>query len=208
MAAALDLTVFGVEPSGDAVQLTLDALMPPEPGCEGEEGELSGVSEGADGERGPGRPPGARNKATVARVEWLERQYTNPLETCAKISHVDPFQLAELLNSKYGVPIKFTLSWWKEITLAQLPYRAKKQPVAIDVAGKGRFTLILEDTPVGADDEDAEDVLARAFAVDVEGFEVSDDETAENSQKLLTHGAKSDDGKSDGTDKALEGKEK
>lgn len=50
--------------------------------------------------RGPGRPPGAVNKATIAWNDYLRTKYRDPKETLMALQHKDPKDLARELGCK------------------------------------------------------------------------------------------------------------
>ena len=93
------------------------------------------------GARGPGRPPGARNRRTLDLIEYmtalgyrmpplvLAETYSRPVEALAK----------ELSISK-GEAFKLQLA----AAQALLPYTAQKQPIAIQIDSRGRMMLVIE----------------------------------------------------------------
>jgi hypothetical protein len=90
--------------------------------------------------RGPGRPPGARNRSTLAMLEYLQGQYRSPLVALAETYSRTVDDLVGELGCKKLEAINLQVEAMK----ASLPYWHAKQPVAVQIDGKGLVTLIIE----------------------------------------------------------------
>lgn len=79
--------------------------------------------------RGPGRPPGARNKRTQEMVDYLLSRYAHPLEGLLQIAGAPVDALARELGADRMDALKLQVSAMS----AALPYVAQKQPQAINL---------------------------------------------------------------------------
>ena len=149
---ALDLRdTLALKPERRAVQL---ALLPrpaeegAKPPVDRQEAEVV-----AEPERGPGRPPGARNRRTQDLVKYVTAKgYGLPIERLAQLYSSDPAQLVLAFNISYAEALEVI----KSAAIACLPYLHQKQPVSVDIEGKGTFQLIIGD--IGqADPEEIEE---------------------------------------------------
>lgn len=153
LAAEIEQLLDG-EAAPPAEQLSL--LAPPEGSEPHVGGQETEVSNAPPAPRGPGRPPGARNKATRAMASYLNDRYRTPLEQLAKVTHVNPVTFARGMANAELMSFDDAMRWWRDCTVAQLPYRHSKQPVAVDVEGKGQFQLVIGDVADAVADEAAE----------------------------------------------------
>lgn len=115
-----------------------------------EAGESQGAIQNGDGQtperRGPGRPPGSKNKRTEDWTEYILGKYTSPLEFLAKAYTADRDQLAKDLGCDKLDAYKLQIQAARELA----PYVHQKQPMAVQMDAKGRVILIasgLPDTP-------------------------------------------------------------
>lgn len=166
IAAALDRVGTGEAPTSLAERRQRQlALLP---GLEGDQA-ADQVDQG-DGPRGPGRPAGARNKRTQEWVDYLGGRYGTPLERLAQLYSANPGELA----AAHGIKVIEALDIMKSAAIAALPYMHQKQPVSVDVTGKGRMVLVLGS--VGEDDAEraAEDGLSMVLDLVAEPSEKSE----------------------------------
>jgi hypothetical protein len=130
--SAVEEAVAEHAPPEEAEQLALPAL-PLEPSkALGEDGEVA--------RRGPGRPPGARNRSTLAMMEYLQSRYRSPLVGLAETYSRPVDDLVAELGCKKLEAVNLQIEAMK----ASLPYWHAKQPVAVQIDGKGLVTLIIE----------------------------------------------------------------
>lgn len=157
-----------------------DALEPAEqlalPGVKGAAaeagGEVGGQPAEPSGPRGPGRPPGARNKRTDKLVEYIMANHKSPLVWLAEQYTQDPVELARRLQCKPIEAYKLQVVAAKELA----PYTNQKRPVAVEVDQKGVVQLVIETggvpAPVAQMGDDS--VVIEGQAVEVESDEKSD----------------------------------
>ncbi len=97
--------------------------------------------------RGPGRPPGAKNKNTEAWREYLLSKYRNPLEVLAQTYSSSPAQLAAALGKTTPLTFEQACELFKlQIMAAKelAPYVNQKMPLAIDNGdGAGLIQLVI-----------------------------------------------------------------
>lgn len=165
IAAALELTGAGEPPREDAEQLALLPSLAEKPHLGGQEAES-----GDDAPRRGGRPKGARNKRTKEIVDYISGQYGFPLERLAQLYSGDPAKLAE----KFHIKKKDALALMKDAAVACLPYMHQKQPVSVDVAGKGTFQLVVGQVADAQLDEATEDGLSLVLDLPAEVVETPD----------------------------------
>lgn len=187
MTAAIEATGPGEPPElAWPMQLTLLPSLRTAPAgdIDRQEGQVSG------GERGRGRPPGSRNRATQEMVDYLAAKgYGMPLERLAQIYSADPVLLAAELGLTRGDAIDLIC----KAASAALPYVHRKQPVAVDMQGKGMLQLVIGDVgqaPIDAADDHGLSVVLDAIAAATETPEISPFSDGDEAQ--------SDDGQSDG----------
>lgn len=90
--------------------------------------------------RGPGRPPGAKNKRTTDWIGYLERRYPSPLITLAEMRSRPARQLAEELGCK---PLEAAAL---QVRCADIeaPYWHGKKPIDVNIQGQ-RPMLVMTD---------------------------------------------------------------
>lgn len=98
------------------------------------------------GKRGPGRPPGAKNKSTQDWVSYLQKRYRDPREFLAEAYNRPVQVLAAELNCDLLEAFKVQLISAKEM----LPYVAQKQTTASDDGGKPPVPLAIYVSEQGA----------------------------------------------------------
>jgi hypothetical protein len=96
---------------------------------EGEQGDLLGLPtpDGMEPSRGPGRPPGRRNRRTEERANYLLSRYPSPLEGLAQIAAMPVAELAKRLGC---TPLE-ALQEQRLSRIALAPYVHARMPVAI-----------------------------------------------------------------------------
>lgn len=101
--------------------------------------------------RGPGRPPGARNKRTEAWVRHILSRYRSPLEFLAETYSRPVGELVLELGCKPAEAFEIQ----RKAAEGLAPYVHQRQPLAVEVDAKGVVQLVLGDA-FGADDDDDE----------------------------------------------------
>ena len=143
--AAIDALPVGAVPGSDTGQRSLFGAVPADP---------DGVGElVVDGPRGPGRPPGAKNKSTDEWSRYILSRYRSPLIALAEIASATPAKLADELSR--------TLTKDKRVSELQAlemivkaaeklaPYLHQKQPIALDGGGAGLLQIVIGDVGGG-----------------------------------------------------------
>src|SRR5260221_4206747 len=82
--------------------------------------------------RGPGRPPGARNKRTERTIAWLLGRHRDPRQVLLEIAEANVADLAALLSCS----LHEALQEKRLAAIGVLPYVAQKQPLAVDVTNR------------------------------------------------------------------------
>lgn len=82
--------------------------------------------------RGPGRPPGARNKRTLEWAEYLLTRYASPLEVLAQMAVARVDELAASL----GCTKLEAFQEKRQAAIALVPYVHQKQPLAVNLNNK------------------------------------------------------------------------
>ncbi len=119
--------------------------------------------------RGPGRPAGSRNKVTADMVEYLRRNYADPLEGMAQIASTPVDRLAAMLACTRAQALQFIQAAQRDLA----PYLYSKLPAGLSLEGAGVFKLTIGDDadqvngPAG-DDGTAFDLVIDADQVDGE----------------------------------------
>lgn len=133
LSAATDeaMKIIRAEMDGSDAQLALLPVVLPS--------EESAV-DGSDLGRGPGRPPGARNKRTEEWTAHILSKYRSPLEFLASTYTRSTALLAAELRCSLLDAFKMQLAAAKELS----PYLHQKQPVAIDLDTSTAINLALE----------------------------------------------------------------
>lgn len=113
-------------------------------------GLLPGDDEAPDaGEGGgrPGRPQGSINKRTAEWVAYIEARYRSPLIFLAETFNRPAIALAAELGCEPLDAFKLQVDAAKNLA----PYLHQKQPLAVQVDGKGVVHLVLEDPNAPSD---------------------------------------------------------
>jgi hypothetical protein len=101
--------------------------------------------------RGPGRPPGSRNRRTERTAAFLLTRHRDPREILLEIAEANPHDLAALL----GCTAFEAMQEKRLAAIGVLPYIAAKKPIEIDVTKRSVVYLnIVEGAAVQASDED------------------------------------------------------
>lgn len=99
--------------------------------------------------RGPGRPPGARNRSTEQWTRYLLSRYRSPLLALAEIAQAHPHRLAaelsEGLPSTEAVTPAEALRIIMQAAQALAPYLHQRQPQALDTGGAGLLVVQIGD---------------------------------------------------------------
>jgi hypothetical protein len=166
LVAALEVTGAGEVPRAGGAQLSLL------PGLGEEHGQEAGGAAAPEGKRGPGRPPGARNKATQEIIDYIGGRYGMPLERVAQLWAMPPHQLAASLGIKLVEAVELQL----RAASAALPYLHQKQPQAIDLKSSTTHRFVVVQVEDAAETEQDEDDLTFTvrIAESVEKQEVSE----------------------------------
>lgn len=104
------------------------------------------AAELGDGKRGPGRPPGAGNKATEAFRRFVRSKYGDPLLKLMDRAFADPKTLAATLGAPSAWDVAKAQSEW---LLRLLPYMHSAMPAEVKVTAKGAFAVALMGQPGG-----------------------------------------------------------
>jgi|SRR5882672_4028767 len=124
-----------------AADLVLGAMGRPEPAPEPEQIDLEDLlglprpivsaadGGGAAGSRGPGRPPGSRNRRTVQWVDFLLRRYASPLEVLAQMATARVDDLMKQL----GCSALEAFQEKRHAAIALAPFLHQRQPLALNV---------------------------------------------------------------------------
>lgn len=100
-----------------------------------------------EGGKRPGRPPGSVNKRTAEWVEYIEARYRSPLVFLAEAFNRPVGVLAAELGCEPLEAFKLQVDAAKNLA----PYLHQKQPLAVQVDGKGVVYLQLEDPNAPSD---------------------------------------------------------
>jgi hypothetical protein len=90
--------------------------------------------------RGPGRPPGARNRRTVEFAKFLLSRYASPLEVLAQLA-VSP--AGELARSLGCTPLE-ALQEKRHAAIALAPFLHERQPIAVNLTDRKVVYLHIE----------------------------------------------------------------
>jgi hypothetical protein len=141
--------------------------------------------------RGPGRPPGAKNKNTEAWTRFLLSRYPSPLQGLAEVAFRPLGDLAaEVLELAGAAPgarptydrlvelLKIQLGAMKELA----PYLHQKQPMAIQGAENGLINLFIGDVSVAqVSTKEATNFDLEIFDIESEQNQVLSDPSEKNS---------------------------
>lgn len=120
--------------------------------------------------RGPGRPPGARNKRTERTIAWLLGRHRDPRAVLLEIAEANVNDLAALLSCS----LHEALQEKRLAAIGVLPYVAQKQPLAIDVTNRSVVYLTINEGAVSEGDGDGLGLSAKLIE-NVQYQEVSDE---------------------------------
>ena len=119
--------------------------------------------------RGPGRPPGARNKRTERTVAFLLARHRDPREVLLELAEANVADLAALLGcSLYQAAQEKRLA-----AIGVLPYVAQRMPLAVDVTNRQVVYLTINEGQVEQSEATSDSVAVRVLQ-NVEYQEVSD----------------------------------
>lgn len=128
--AALELVNPDNPPADEPEQLDLIGAVKPEKFRELQE------------RRGPGRPPGARNKRTQEWAEYLLSRYASPLEVLMQIANAR----VDDLRKAIGCTSLEALQEKRLAAIAVIPYVHQKQPMAVDLTKTSFVQLIIQES--------------------------------------------------------------
>src|SRR5216684_1820724 len=94
--------------------------------------------------RGPGRPPGARNKRTERTVQWLLARHKDPVEGLLEIADMHPADLAAMLSCTMLEAVQEQRLCRRDA----LPYVKQRMPLAVDVTNRQVVYLTINDGQV------------------------------------------------------------
>lgn len=130
--------------------------------------------------RGPGRPPGARNRRTLAWAEYLLARYRSPLEGLVAVSDMP---VAELAN-RLGCTVLEAAIEQRLCRIAALPYLHQRTPVSVELERREIIRMVIhegapeaEAAALEADLADGVPLAARILETE-QYQEVSDDDPA------------------------------
>lgn len=118
--------------------------------------------------RGPGRPPGARNKRTERTIAWLMSRHRDPRQVLLEIAEANVGDLAALLSCS----LHEALQEKRLAAIGVLPYVAQKQPLAVDVTNRQVVYLNIHEGDVSVGEGDGVGFAVRVLD-NVEYQEVS-----------------------------------
>lgn len=139
-------------PSGQGMRAMLDA--------EHRGQQLALIPEAAppaDEARGPGRPPGARNRATRQTADWFLARFMSPLEGAGKLITAY-FEDRATFCAEHGLSPADALKLVAQLMRDVAPYVHRRQPIALETGGGG-IAMALVLAPPEASDAEVEDVI-------------------------------------------------
>jgi hypothetical protein len=150
--------------------LVLSAMAQQEPEQEPEQIDLEDLlglprpivaPDGAPERRGPGRPPGSRNRRTVQWVDFLLRRYASPLEVLAQMAtaRVDD------LKNQLGCNALEAFQEKRHAAIALAPFLHQRQPLALNVTERKVVYLTISTDKPDATLTDAESITLAAEIV-------------------------------------------
>ncbi len=123
--------------------------------------------------RGPGRPPGARNKRTERTVQWLLARHKDPVEGLLQIADMHPADLAAMLSCTMLEAVQEQRLCRRDA----LPYVKQRMPLAVDVTNRQVVYLTISDGQV-EQSAGGEGSIAARILNNVQYQEVSGDDPA------------------------------
>lgn len=110
-------------------------------------GDLGTGGAVAGGARGPGRPPGARNKRTTQWAEYLLSRYASPLEVLAQIA----VARVEDLKAQLACTALEAFQEKRHAAVALAPFLHQRQPLALNLTErKVVYLTIQQDSGAGS----------------------------------------------------------
>jgi hypothetical protein len=91
--------------------------------------------------RGPGRPPGSKNRRTERTVAFLLARHRDPREVLLEMAEANLADLAALL----GCSLLEAFQEKRLAAIGVLPYVASRQPLAIDLTKRSLVYLTIRD---------------------------------------------------------------
>lgn len=91
--------------------------------------------------RGPGRPPGARNRRSESLAQQVERLFGSPVLRAAALAMMPVDELAAALGCKPFEAVQEQRLWLGML----LPYVASRMPIAVDVTNHKVVQLTIVD---------------------------------------------------------------
>ena len=123
-----------------------------------------------DEARGPGRPPGAKNRATRQTAEWFLSRFMSPLEGAGKLISAyfqDPAKFCDENSLNRADALKLVAQLMRDVA----PYVHRRQPIALE-SGGGGLAMALVLAPPETSDQDVMDVVdLNALSFEGEGGE-------------------------------------
>ena len=167
-AADLVLSAMGQrEPEPEPEQIDLEDLLGlPRPIVSAPDGAASPER------RGPGRPPGSRNRRTVQWVDFLLRRYASPLEVLAQMATAR----VEDLKNQLGCNALEAFQEKRHAAIALAPFLHQRQPLALNVTERKVVYLTISTDKPDSRIVDAESVTLAAELVPPDSETVSQDD--------------------------------
>lgn len=124
------------------------------------------------GPRGPGRPPGARNKATEELRAWARSRFGDPGLRLMDLAFRDPKELSRDLNAESAWAVQVKQAEW---LMRLLPFFWAAMPAELQVKATRHLAVSISATPGGpaGDRETALDPLQALL--DLQRLSASDD---------------------------------
>lgn len=110
----------------DLLGLPNGALIPPAPAA-----------------RGPGRPPGSRNRRTSQWVDYLLSRYASPLEVLAQMATAP----VDRLKVQLGCTALEAFQEKRHCAIALAPFLHQRQPLAVNISERKVIYLTIDASP-------------------------------------------------------------
>ena len=98
-----------------------------------------------------GRPPGAKNRATLTfegRIEQLVARYGHPVDTAFRVLAMGVDELAQSLGCKPIEALQEQRLWWQGL----MPFVESRKPVAVDLSTRNVVHLTIQDGAAPAEE--------------------------------------------------------
>ena len=177
---AVDMVLAQMEQAGEPEQIDLEDLLGlPRP--------VAGAP-ATDAPRGPGRPPGSRNRRTVQWAEFLLSRYASPLEVLAQMTVAS---VAEL-KAQLGCSALEAYQEKRHAAVALAPFLHQRQPLALNLTERKVVYLTIqhETGPIG---QDPDSVTLEARVVRDQGLSI--ESPADVAHPDVAHNAQATDAK-------------